>query len=46
VCRRMLEYTGKSISYPVQLPASLTRGMYVLKLAGAGVLHREKLMIE
>ncbi|MET0392889.1 MAG: cadherin-like beta sandwich domain-containing protein, partial [Chitinophagaceae bacterium] len=39
VYRRLLEHTGRSISYPVQLPASLTRGMYVLKLAGAGVLH-------
>ncbi|MET0392890.1 MAG: cadherin domain-containing protein, partial [Chitinophagaceae bacterium] len=46
VYRRLLEHTGKSISYPVQLPASLTRGMYVLKLAGAGVLHREKLLID
>ncbi|MET0394632.1 MAG: cadherin domain-containing protein, partial [Chitinophagaceae bacterium] len=45
-CRQTLNHTAKSTSYPIQLPATLTKGMYVLKLAGAGLVHSEKLLID
>ncbi|MET0395048.1 MAG: cadherin domain-containing protein [Chitinophagaceae bacterium] len=44
--RYPLNHPGKSMSYPIQLPASILKGMYVLKLAGTGVMHTEKLLIE
>lgn len=46
VCKQQLNHTGKSALYPVQLPGSLARGMYVLKLTGVNTRHTEKLIIE
>lgn len=45
-CRQQLNHTGKSALYPIQLPVGLARGTYVLKLAGAGLLHTEKIIVE
>lgn len=46
VCRQQLNHTGKSVLYPVQLPASLTRATYILKVTGADTRYTEKLIIE
>ncbi|MET0393409.1 MAG: cadherin domain-containing protein [Chitinophagaceae bacterium] len=46
VCRQQLNHTGKSVLYPVQLPGSLTRGAYMLKLTGIDLRHTEKLVVE
>ncbi|MET0393412.1 MAG: cadherin repeat domain-containing protein [Chitinophagaceae bacterium] len=46
VCRQRLSHTGKSALYPVQLPASLAPGAYVLKLEGSSFRHTETLVVE
>jgi hypothetical protein len=44
--RQQLDHTGKSAIYPIQLPASLSSGIYVLKLKGAKPVFTEKIIIE
>jgi methionine-rich copper-binding protein CopC len=46
VYKQPLNHTGKSAIYPIQLPATLARGIYMLKLAGAHAKHTEKLIVE
>jgi methionine-rich copper-binding protein CopC len=44
--RQQVDHTGKSVAYPIQLPSSLTRGMYVLRLKRIKTDFTEKLFIE
>jgi VCBS repeat-containing protein len=46
VHRQQLDHTGKSVIYAIQLPPTLTRGIYVLKLAGLNTRVTQKLLIE
>jgi hypothetical protein len=46
VCRQQLNHTGKSVIYPIQLPANLTRGMYIMKLTGADTAYTERLIVD
>jgi hypothetical protein len=46
VSRQSLDHTGKSVLYPIRLPATLVRGLYVLKLTGIDTRHTEKLIVE
>ncbi|MET0394770.1 MAG: cadherin domain-containing protein [Chitinophagaceae bacterium] len=46
VYRQQLDHTGKSVLYPVHLPASLARGIYTLALRGENSEFTGKLMVE
>lgn len=46
VHRQQLDHTGKSFTYPIQLPRHLTQGIYTLKVAGMNVRLTGKLIIE
>ena len=46
VYSQSLNHTGKSVGYPIQLPSDLTRGMYMLKLAGTSTRYAGKMIID
>jgi hypothetical protein len=45
-CRQQVDHTGQSAAYTIQLPASLARGLYVLRLKRIKTDFTEKLLVE
>jgi hypothetical protein len=43
---QQLDHTGKTVNYPIQLPATLSRGVYVLLVTGTHTRYTQNLMID